>query len=658
MTPARSFFLQVDESIKISIRHQLGLCIAALKASKKDKWIADWASQLLVTASLVHWTSDGERMLVDYEKGVKGTMRITRKKWHSNFSKYIEMVPSALPSLDRSKLMALIVIGIHCRDIFDRLAKAAVSSQSHFDWVSQLRFTWDKDSENCSVLQDRCVLTYGGDFIGSGPRLVITPLTDRVYLTLTTAMSNFYGGCPQGPAGTGKTETVRDLARSAAKVFSVINCSEQFDCSALRRVLFGTCAQGGWTCFDEVNRIRVDVLSVFAQQVIAVLSGLRDGSKTIRLDGKQIAFHPQVGLFSTMIPDLSNCDAIPDSLSVLFRPVAMTLPDVASIAEVTLYAFGFTEARALSRKLVLILQIMANQFTRQDHYDKSLRAVKTILNTAGSLMPKKEAQASEESLVLASLCMCTEPKLVAEDREIFKGIIADVFPLEEIPVPPDNELQPLIQASISCAMLETYKGCFRESPEHDVFVSKATASNEALVKKIMQMNDLKNTRGSFMVIGDASSGKSTAISALAKALNEKAKESTGGQHASVRIQKFFVKVFTVSELFGFSDAAAVWQDGLLSRCIRSVSTDVQPDEKWIVLDGTNDAVWMETLNSVLDNSKLLSLPSGERISIPPNVRPAIGPCNHLHVFRYILFLNRSVLLLQHQPLFQEQEFCT
>ena len=134
------------------------------------------------------------------------------------------------------------------------------------------------------------------------------------------------------------------------------------------------------------------------------------------------------------------------------------------------------------------------------------------------------------------------------------------------------------------------------------------------------MNNLKNNRGSFIVIGDSSSGKTAALSALAKALNLRAKESTGGAQASVRIQKFFVKVFTISELFGYADTAGTWHDGVLSRCIRTASNDDQLDEKWIVLDGTNDATWMETLNSVLDNSKLLSLPSGERVSIPPNVR--------------------------------------
>ena len=162
---------------------------------------------------------------------------------------------------------------------------------------------------------------------------------------------------------------------------------------------------------------------------------------------------------------------------------------------------------------------------------------------------------------------------MAEDREIFKGIIDDVFPLEEVLLHEDDALQALVQDNISCLIPDRYKGRFRESTDHENFITKAVSSNELLVKKTMQMNKLKNHRGSFIVIGDAGSGKTTALSALAKALNQMAKESTTGVHAAVRIQKYFVKVFTVSELYGFADTAGVWQDGLLSRYIRSDAVD-------------------------------------------------------------------------------------
>jgi dynein heavy chain len=119
----------------------------------------------------------------------------------STYVDVVEKTPMLTP-LDRKKLTSLIILEEHHREIIDKLYGVKGIKREHFEWLSQCRFTLqDHDAGQESLFDvkieqmNSCFL-YGCEYMGNQQRLVITPLTDKAYMTLTSAMHMARGGAP------------------------------------------------------------------------------------------------------------------------------------------------------------------------------------------------------------------------------------------------------------------------------------------------------------------------------------------------------------------------------------------------------------------------------------------------------------------------------
>lgn len=97
--------------------------------------------------------------------------------------------------------MNMITIDAHSRDIVANMVKEGTPSDDSFLWMCQLRSYWDSSISDCRIKICDATFPYGYEYLGNGPRLVITPLTDRIYITATQACWLCMGTAPAGPAG-------------------------------------------------------------------------------------------------------------------------------------------------------------------------------------------------------------------------------------------------------------------------------------------------------------------------------------------------------------------------------------------------------------------------------------------------------------------------
>ena len=127
----------------------------------------------------------------------------------------------------------------------------------------------------------------------------------------------------------------------------------------------GLAQTGAWGCFDEFNRITVEVLSVIAVQVKSIQDAIKEDKQIFDFMGEEIPLTPTVGIFITMNPGYAGRAELPENLKALFRPCAMVVPDLRLICEIMLVAEGFLEARTLSRKFITLYTLCKELLSKQ-----------------------------------------------------------------------------------------------------------------------------------------------------------------------------------------------------------------------------------------------------------------------------------------------------
>jgi dynein heavy chain 1 len=270
------------------------------------------------------------------------------------------------------------------------------------------------------------------------------------------------------------------------------------------------------------------------------------------------------------------------------------------IAEVMLYSQGFSGAEFLAKKIVPLFHLFSEQLSKQDHYDFGLRSLKSVLVCAGAVKRLQILSANESvdepGILLRAIKESIEPKLVTGDRVLFIDLLQDIFG-SVIDFP--SELQHL-----KSNILEVCK-------------NEGLSSSDLWMEKVLQLHGILKLHHGVMLVGDTCTGKSTALRVLLAAESMVSKQET-------EVYTVDAKSMSKEELYGRLDSVtSEWTDGLFTGILRRIVEDSRGESRkrhYIVFDCDVDPVWVENLNSLLDDNKILSLPTGERIQLPSNVK--------------------------------------
>ncbi|KAH0471228.1 MAG: uncharacterized protein KVP18_000692 [Porospora cf. gigantea A] len=469
---------------------------------------------------------------------------------------------------ETSKKLLLLVA--YEKTVLERLLMAGVESANHPLWRNTLRTYIFPRERYVEVRQGTWSTLYGWEYLGTPRMLVMTPLTELAFLSMTTSMQVRYGLAPLGPAGSGKTETTKELARVVGKGCIIFNCSDGLDITLLSRFFHGVASTGCWICFDEFNRLDPGTLSQVTSHVMALRTAQQKGSPCLSIDGQEVPLRDGAVVAITLNPLYAGRARLPSDLQAIMRPIAMLKADSARIISASLCAAGFVAAERLAERLVGLFQTAEAALPPSKLHDWGVRAALAVVASCSAPNP------DELGLLKRAVVREISPRLSDTEAAVFMPLLDETFP-----------------SSIPHSPREARDGICRHL--RDLCLEEGL-SLKLIMRPAMDLLAALPYRRGHIIVTPHFALDSTVVRLLHKAFS---------LQTPVDLVTVYPKSVGVSGLFGYQ-REHVWVEGVVHRAVRCVSV-------WVLCRGRLDPFWVENLNSALDDNSTLCLANGQRI---------------------------------------------
>jgi dynein heavy chain len=199
--PVEQWLNKLEDTMRMTLKSCLGEAVFAYEEKPREAWVFDYPAQVVLAGTGIWWTTEVNAGFGRLEEGYENSLKDYYKKQVNQLTSLIQLVQGDLKSGERQLIMSICTLDVHARDQVAKLITEKADNSQCFSWQSQLRLRWDEDQNDCLVGICDAHFRYNYEYLGNTPRLVVTALTDRCYITLTQSLHLIMGGAPAGPAG-------------------------------------------------------------------------------------------------------------------------------------------------------------------------------------------------------------------------------------------------------------------------------------------------------------------------------------------------------------------------------------------------------------------------------------------------------------------------
>lgn len=362
----------IERYLKDAVRKAIDRARKMLESTERMEWMLANSEQAVRVASNIFFTEMVEATLLDENRAAMLQQLVPMKM--GDIAAVVNNLAYHMDTkVERHKHMSLCILDIAQRDSLVGLLAQDPRHVHDFAWQCQLRSYWEVPRGAVDGLVRvevmRRSFVYGNECMPVKTPLVWTDSLENCFKVMGTALSMQLGGIISGPAYSGRSSYVKELAAFMGTFCVSVDCSLHPTLGVMDRLSKGLASSGGWVCFQEFTRVNDKAIATLSLALLSIQQAIRAKAESCMISGDDVkvfgtrgdSWGPPPCCFLTLPDHRSGEAMIPDTIRVLFRPIHLGTPDIKVIIEVLLTACGFNQPTVIARRLLFVYKLLGEQ---------------------------------------------------------------------------------------------------------------------------------------------------------------------------------------------------------------------------------------------------------------------------------------------------------